>query len=313
VAGRAALAAALAVTGFVLDGAPDSLVHDNADALSNLGVDGVAITADGRHVHAPSAGAKRLMAAAHADGLTAELLVTNISSTTYDFDPVAAANLLRHPARVRQVATELADYVVAQGWDGVAVDLESLHRGDADGLVTFIDELQARMPPERTVSIDMMASSYLPEYRDRGYRLAAIGDAVDVLAIMTYDLHGPGWSGPGPIGPLGWQRDVLDVLANQVPLSKVDLGVAGYAYFWPADRHRTGRSISVKKARAWVAADGARAVWKATPGEWKATLSDGTVLWWSDGRSYALREQLATDRGLHGLALWRLGSTDTLG
>jgi spore germination protein YaaH len=311
-AARAALAAALAVTGFILDGAPDSLVHKNAGALANLGVDGVQITADGRHVHAPSAGAQRLLSTAHADGLTAELLVSNFSSRTYDFDPEAGAHLLRSPANVRRVAGELASYVVDEGWDGVAVDLESLRRGDADGLLMLIEELQARMPAEKTVSIDMMASAYLPEYRARGYRLAEIGRAVDVLAIMTYDFHGPGWSGPGPIGPLGWQRDVLDLLATKVPLSKVDLGVAGYGYTWPADRDKVGHTVSVKRARELVAADGARAVWKATAGEWKAKLSDGTVLWWSDGRSYDLREQLATQRGLHGLALWRLGSTDTL-
>lgn len=300
----------LAVTGFILDGAPDSLVHRNAHALANLGVDGVTITHDGRHVGAPSAGARRLLAKAHDEGLTAELLVSNFSSTTYDFDPVAGANLLRHPARVRQVAGELAGYVADQGWDGIAVDLESLRRPDAAGLLLLIDELQARMEPAKTVSIDMMASSSFPEYRSRGYQLGAIGEAVDVLAIMTYDFHGPTWSGPGPIGPLGWQRDVLDLLLEHVPASKIDLGVAGYGYTWPS--HGTGHSVSVKKARALVAEDGARAVWKAGPGEWKATLSNGTVLWWSDGRSYDLRVALAAEYAVHGLALWRLGSTDTL-
>jgi len=299
-----------AVTGFILDGAPDSLVHRNAPALANLGVDGVQITPNGRHVAEPSAGARRLLATAHAEGLRAELLVSNFSSTTYDFDPQAGANLLRDEDNVRRVAGELAGFVADQGWDGIAVDLESLRRGDADGLLLLIDELQARMDPARTVSIDMMASSYLPEYRARGYRLGAIGRAVDVLAIMTYDFHGPTWSGPGPIGPLGWQRDVLDLLVTKVPRAKVDLGVAGYGYTWP--RSGTGHTVSVRRARELVAADGVRAVWKARPGEWKATLSNGTVLWWSDGRSYDLRKALAVEYGVHGLALWRLGSTDTL-
>ena len=51
---------------------------------------------------------------------------------------------------------------------------------------------------------------------------------------------------------------------------------------------------------------------KKGPGEWTARLSDGTRMWWSDGRSYALRLEMATAAGLHGVALWRLGSADPL-
>ena len=58
--------------------------------------------------------------------------------------------------------------------------------------------------------------------------------------------------------------------------------------------------------------DGAKAHFKKGPGEWTARLSDGTRMWWSDGRSYALRLEMATSAGLHGLALWRLGSADPL-
>ena len=58
--------------------------------------------------------------------------------------------------------------------------------------------------------------------------------------------------------------------------------------------------------------DGARAVWKADEGEWRAELSDGTVLWWSDRRSYDVRRSLAVQEAAHGLAVWRLGSADTL-
>ena len=44
--------------------------------------------------------------------------------------------------------------------------------------------------------IAVMASTDPQEYVARGYRLAELGQAVDTLALMTYDQHGP-WSGPG--------------------------------------------------------------------------------------------------------------------
>ena len=300
----------LAVTGFILTGSPNTLVDRDAHALTTLGVDGVSLAADGASVADPGAGALRLLTRAHDQGLRAELLLSNYSNRLGDFDSRAAARLLRDPDNVEAVVHQLAGFVADQGWDGIAVDLESLSAADSDGLVDLITGLQGAMPTAKAVSIDMMASAARSEYADRGYDLDAIVNAVDTVTIMTYDLHGPGWSGPGSIGGLGWQRQVLDTLLQAVPAAKVDLGVSGYGYTWP--RHGTGRSVTVAQARALVSRDHAKARWDARQGEWTATLHNGTVLWWSDGRSYDLRVKLAQQRGLHGLSLWRLGSADPL-
>jgi spore germination protein YaaH len=304
-----ARAASLASTGYVLGGASDSLVAQDAHGLATLGVDGVSLARNGGSVSAPDADLTRLLATAHAHGLRAELLLSNYSNRLGDFDPRAAARLLRDPAHVQAVAGRLASFVAAQGWDGIQVDLESMARRDADGLLMLVTELQSRMAPEKSVSIAVMASTDPQEYVARGYRLAELGAAVDTLALMTYDQHGP-WSGPGPIGALGWQRRAVGVVTSVVPAAKVDLGVAGYGYTWP--RHREGRTVTDRQARRLVARDDARARWRTGPGEWTARLFDGTRLWWSEGRSSARRLALAPALGLHGLALGRLGSADPL-
>ena len=36
------------------------------------------------------------------------------------------------------------------------------------------------------------------------------------------------------------------------------------------------------------------------------------MIWYSDGRSFDRRYELAQEYGLHGVALWRLGSADSL-
>ena len=305
-----ARAVPLASTGYVLGGASDSLVARDAHGIATLGVDGVSLARDGASASAPDADVVRLLGTAHTYGLRAELLLSNYSNALGDFDPKAAAKLLRHPDRVRAVAAQLASYVSSQGWDGIQVDLESMSAKDADGLLALVQELQARMAPEKSVSIAVMASTDPAEYAERGYRLAELGQAVDTLALMTYDQHGPGWSGPGPVGARKWQLAALATVTALVPAAKVDLGVAGYGYTWPKDR--LGRTVTVKQARKLVARDGAKARWRAGPGEWTARLSDGTRMWWSDGRSYALRLEMATAAGLHGVALWRLGSADPL-
>lgn len=298
----------LEVTGWILQSGSNQLVARNADGLTTLSVAAVALTANGGGVSRPGPDHERLRKAAHRHGLEAELLLSNYSNRLEGFDPLRLHRLLSSPARIDRVARRLAAYA-GQGWDGINVDLELVRESDGDGLVALVEALQEQMPEEKTVSIDVSAAPSVEAYRDRGYRLAGIAAAVDVVDLMTYDLHGP-WSGPGPIGDLAWQRRSLDALLTVVPAEQVQVGVAGYGYTWP--REGTGRSVTVKQARRLVERDGATAHWRAGPGEWTARLSNGTRLWWSDGRSYEKRIDLAREYGVRGLAVWRLGSADTL-
>jgi spore germination protein YaaH len=181
---------------------------------------------------------------------------------------------------------------------------------DGAGLVTFVQAVQDALPAARTVTIDISASTSLDGYRAGGYDLAGLARAADVIKLMTYDQHGPTWSGAGPIGALPWQRRALHTLLRVVPRRQVDLGFGGYGYTWP--RHGTGRDVTDAQARRLVARSHVRPTWHAGAGEWSARLHGGTRLWWSDRRSYRLRVRLARHEHLHGLAVWRLGSADTL-
>ena len=243
----------------MLGDASDALVARDAHGLATLGVDGVSLARDGRSVSAPEPDLTRLLGTAHANGLRAELLLSNYSNRLGDFDPAAAAKLLRDPAHVQAVAAQLASYVATQGWDGIQVDLESMAEKDADGLLVLVTDLQTRMAPEKTVSIAVMASTDPQEYVARGYRLAELGAAVDTFALMTYDQHGPG-RGRARSGRWSWQRRAVGVVTAVVPAAKVDLGVAGYGYTWP--RGREGRTVSASLARKLVARDGAKARWR---------------------------------------------------
>lgn len=303
----------LAVTGWILQSGTNRLVARNADGLTTLSVAGVSINARGNGVARPTDDALRLARAARRNDLIAELLVSNWSNRLEDFDPRATHRLLSHPARIRRVAARLASYVEAGGWDGINVDLERVRGTDRDGLVAFVQAIQDAMPAERTVTIDVSARSSQAGYRAAGYDVPGLAEAADRIELMTYDEHGPGWSAPGPVGGLPWQRRCLIALLEEIPAAQVDLGVAGYGYAWTPHRPgHPGHTVTVAGARRLVARDGVRAQWRPKYGEWTARLNDGTRLWWSDRRSLARRAELARHQGVHGLAVWRLGSADTL-
>ena len=302
----------LVVTGYIEDGSAPSAIDASATALSWVGVDGVTLNASGSGVSPVDGSMRALLRRAHRDGLRAQLLVSNYSNSIGDFSPHVAAAMLSSPRNCDAVASSLAAIVSTGGWDGLTVDLESLNQHDALALVYFLTSLRRDLAAPISLSVDVGAATSLSGYLATGFDLSAIGSIATRVVIMSYDQHGP-WSNPGPIGALAWQRRVLSVAMTRVPARELDLGVAGYGYTWPAGSHRhDGTSVSDAGARRLVALAGAAAHFDPTVGEWTATLRSGTVLWWSDHRSFELRLALARNMGLGGVALWQLASSDPL-
>jgi spore germination protein len=297
----------LPATGYALGSLPSYVVRREAHALTSLGVAGVSIRSDGAQVRRPNAELNRLLRVAHASGLSGSLLMSNWSERLGRFDTRALRRLLRSPANRARVADRLGQTVRRGGWDGVTVDLEALKPSFANGLVAFLERLRAALPPRATLDTDVAATT---RYRSRGYDLRGIARSVDHVTLMAYDEHGPGWSDPGPVGSLPWQRRCLTAALDLIPARQLDLGVAGYGYLWRP--HGGGHSVFPRQARRLVADDGAVARWRPRAGEWSAMLNNGARLWWSDARSWEQRLHLAAHRGLHGLALWRLGAADPL-
>lgn len=297
----------LAVEGYVVGwgGGAKAYLSDRR-TVDEIGVDGVEVTPDADGITAVPGPARKALRAAHAHGDTGELLVSNYSDSLGDFDPALARTLLASAAHRSHVAAALARVVRRQGWDGIQIDLESLGRRDGPGLVSFADQLRSDLPTSASLSMAVMAEGSRTSYRGHGYVLPQL-DAVDRFVLMAYDQHGPGWSGPGPVGALPWARRTAHPLVAAVGRARVDLGIAGYGYLWRPDS--SGRTVSDARARQ-LAGDLAR--WHARAGEWSAHTTRGTM-WWSDHRSYRKRVALAHHLGLHGVAIWQLGSADPLG
>ncbi|HVV77308.1 MAG TPA: glycosyl hydrolase family 18 protein [Mycobacteriales bacterium] len=296
----------VAVTGFFEAWDNTRLITRSAAALTTVGVDGVSLTRGGAAVAAPDAGALKAESVAHDGGLRAELLVSNWD---HGFSTALARGLLSSPANISRVAAKLARYVEDQGWDGVSVDLESLHARDAAGLVSFLSALRSDLDAGRSLSVCISNSITSAEYAARGYDLAGIAANADRIILMAYDQHGPWEHKPGPVGALAWQRKGLGVMLKQVPAPQVDLGQAGYGYAW---RRGGTHSVSDARARHLVKKFNATARFDAAAGEWTAHLPDGSTIWWADARSFKIRLRLARSDSLHGLAVWDLADSDPI-
>ncbi|GAB3656486.1 hypothetical protein GCM10027596_10750 [Nocardioides korecus] len=290
------------VTGYALagDAAPATITRDG-DLVDTVGVDGVVLLAPDR-VSAVDADAQALRDAAHRAGRTAVLLVSNHSDGLGDFDERLAHRVLASASHRRAVARALARR--AAGFDGVQLDLEALAPRDRSGLTALTRAVRRALPARTRLSMAVSASDDAAGYRAGGYDLPALARVLDVVVLMSYDQHGP-WSQVGPVGALPWVRGQLRTFLRLVPRSKVDLGAAAYGYQWGGGPSE----LSVPRARELA---GSAARWDATAGEWTAALPGGRTLWWDDARSVDLRRRLAAQSGLHGLAVWQLGTSGAL-
>jgi spore germination protein len=302
--------ASLPVEGYLMAvGGAQRYVTQNAANITVVGVDGVSLTNSGAKLTGTPKAAAAIIAAAHAHGLKAELLVSNYSSRLGDFSPTIAGRLLTVKKHRVAVAKSLAAKVKKWHFDGVQVDLESLKASHAAGLTAFVKSLRKALPARKTISMAVMSSETAGDYARSGYQLTKLTKRVNRFVLMAYDQHGPTWSKAGPVGGTPWVRTVLAAFVQaKVPKAKIDLGVGEYGYTWPADGS-AGTSLSVAQARNLA---GDRATYDAVQQEWTATLANGTVLWWADGTTFTARKALAQAQGLHGLAVWELSLSDPI-
>jgi spore germination protein len=305
-----ATAPTLPILGFQSDGSPTSLIAQDAAGLGSVGVDGLNLAGKPGAVSAPEASDRAQLAAAHAAGLPAVLLVGNYSDKINNFSEPLAYKTLASPTAMGKLAATLSADVRSEGWDGISVDLESLAPRDASGLVTLLADLRTDLGPSASLTMCVENLTAAKQYPANGYDLAGIAQSVSQVVLMAYDQHGPWEKTPGPVGATSWVTRGLRALMTAVPASQIDLGVAGYGYVWgPGGRHQ----LSDAGARGLVADQGGHARWVASVGEWTAKLPSGAVVWWSDARTLALRQTLAARFGLHGLAVWSLGLSDPIG
>lgn len=134
-------------------------------------------------------------------------------------------NNLTLPANRPAFIQKIVQYVQANNFDGVDIDLEWQYV--ESWYSPFILELKAALTP---LGIPLTAA--LPgNYRYPQITNAALS-AFDWVNMMIYDLRGP-WdpSNPGQHSPYSWAEDCIDYWLNQgVPNHKLTLGVPFYGY-----------------------------------------------------------------------------------
>ncbi|MGE5486081.1 MAG: glycosyl hydrolase family 18 protein [Ignavibacteriales bacterium] len=230
-----------------------------------------------------------------------------------NFDPELTGAFLRNASARENAIRSVLIYAGTYDLDGINVDFENMNMEDAPLFVQFVREL-VPMSHEQglTVSVDITVKSNSRNW-SLCYDRKGLGQAADYLILMAYDEYSAGSRVPGPVASLPWVENGIRTLLEDVPPSKVILGIPFYTRLWrqaPDGGGTTSRALSMDSASALLKKNGLTPSWdESLKLDFTRFDEDGYhySIWLENAGSLERRVALAKRYGLKGIATWRRG------
>ncbi|SMP67886.1 Glycosyl hydrolases family 18 [Anoxynatronum buryatiense] len=238
-------------------------------------------------------------------------LVTNA------FDPDLTENFMLNPEGRRRFINQLMVYAALYELDGINIDFENIHYRNQDLFTDFVGELSETMREQGLiVSIDVTIPGGSLNW-SQVYDRSALEPHVDYFAVMTYDEHWGSSPVAGSVASLDWVERGIAATLEEVPASKVLLGLPLYTRLWE-ETPRAGGGVSVSSRamgmqfiRRTLEENGVTEEdweWLEDIGQYYAEYeAEGKRyrVWLEDERSLGLKAGLIQQYELGGFAGWR--------
>jgi len=222
--------------------------------------------------------------------------------------------ILHDPKKREKLIEDIVNVLVKNGFDGVNVDLEELQEKNNETLVSFQRSLYDRLHAKGL----LVTQDVMPFNEDYDY--SELSRYNDYVFLMAYDQFSES-TAPGPISHQKWIEGAVDKAAQKIPSRKIILCVAGYGYDWTINDN--GKVDSVKTISYQDALTLARSY--LNNGEKIDFDNDSYNLQYSYDDDIGKEHQVhftdaattfnsmrfASEYGLSGVSLWRLGTEDS--
>ena len=220
-----------------------------------------------------------------------------------NFTGDASLNLLRDPAKHKQLIAALDAYLDKTGDAGIVFDLENLPTDLLDEYRQLIAETNADFDKRgRLVAVTVPVDH--PEWRPGDFAKVA-----DKVFLMAYDEHFGGGE-PGPIASNAWFASHVADALKSMPADKAIIALGGYAYDWHDGK---ADSLTVGEALLEAHDSGSTPVFDRASGNTGFSLLDHEHrhdVWMADAAANWNQMQILGKMGVNAVALWRMGSED---
>jgi spore germination protein YaaH len=232
-------------------------------------------------------------------GLNTYACIANL--TNAQFDPKTIGKILRDSKLSSKLQDNLIQLAVSNGYKGINLDFEMLHRSDEAAYVRFLQALHEKTRQNGLILSVAIAPSIGNDDFHKG-----IGQNVDQVVLMTYDYSYPGGN-PGAVAPTWWVKSVLDYETTVIPRQKILLGINAYGYAW-SNSHGAAVALKyVEQVKEKYHAIGHYDGQADAPFLTYSKDHKDYILYYEDSQSLTDKMNLAKDYGLQGIAIWRVG------
>lgn len=241
---------------------------------------------------------------AHALGLEVWGLIGDIN-----YKEAKAKVFLHHSHTRAKIIDKLIDIALEVGMDGINLDFESIPKDSGEDFIQFVRELSIEC---RENDLVLSIDNYVPKNFNRYFNRKEQGIFADYVVIMGYDEHYAGSNKAGSVASVDFVKNGIDETLREVPPERVINGVPAYMRVWThtADGLKT-KSISMHQARVLIKTYNLSPEFDQGLGQYYSEYTDENgnfcQIWFEDKESLDKKMDVMLDRGIAGVAIWRLG------
>ncbi|MDR6342394.1 spore germination protein YaaH/cellulose synthase/poly-beta-1,6-N-acetylglucosamine synthase-like glycosyltransferase/peptidoglycan/xylan/chitin deacetylase (PgdA/CDA1 family) [Filimonas zeae] len=231
-------------------------------------------------------------------------MLTNFITDKFRGDVVH--RILHSPAKKARLINDISRFLLANHMQGVNIDFEDLVEETNEPLALFQQELYEALHAKGLLVTQDVACF------NEDYDYPTLAKYNDYLFLMAYDEFSTN-SAPGPVSSQKWIEAAVDHIAKQLPSQKIVLCIAGYGYDWP----KGSDAATVTYQEALSIARERKANIDFDNNTYNITYSyvdENNIphtVFATDAATNFNTLRFATEYGLAGTALWRLGSEDS--
>lgn len=214
--------------------------------------------------------------------------------------------IITNPVKRERLINDLIKLLTQNNFNGINIDFEELVETKNEVLSGFQKELYQKLHAKNL----LVTQDVIPFNEDYDYK--SLSEYNDYLFLMAYDEHSSDGK-PGDISSQKWMEAAVGQMAKVVPSKKIILGMAGYGYDWP--NKGTGETVTYQEALSNARESDAEVDFDNNTYNLHYSYYDDTdnlhQVYFTDAGTNFNTLRFATEFGLAGTALWRLGSEDS--
>lgn len=218
------------------------------------------------------------------------------------------SELLSYTSRRDKLSNELIALAIKYNLDGLNMDFEKIPQAAGKDYIQFLREMSVKC---RNNGIILSVDNYVPSAYTSYYDRAEQGVLVDYVVTMAYDEHINGGDGSGSVASIGFVKDAVTNVLEEVPAEKNIIAIPFYTRLWEESAEGvTAKAYSMDQAQIILDQNKAEATWDNETMQYYAEYENGGntyKIWLEEEKSLEEKLKVIMDNNVAGIASWKLG------